>query len=60
MLLGDTNIEVTLWNFLLEDIQLGAAGHGSGDGGNGFVFFGKIGDGTTIEFGVGGVVGSCC
>ncbi len=39
-----------------ENFQFGSSGHRCRDGGDGFVFFGKVGDRTAKEFRVGRVV----
>ena len=50
VLLGNADVEVALWDFLFECLELGSAGHGCRDGGDRFVLFGEVSDGASEEF----------
>ena len=54
MLFGDADVVVAFRDFLFEDIELGSARHGGGDGEHLLVLLGKVGDGAAENFGVGG------
>ena len=53
MFLGDADVEIAVWKFIFESLQLGPAWHGGGDGDDFRVLFRELRDRPAEDVGAG-------